>query len=878
MSVQEQNSVQYFEGPILSGTTLPITEFTFIDNSHVAAKIRGENANWVYGTDYTISGAGTSVRTITILKAVVADSNFAVFLNVPITQGISPEEGGNFPAAIQEMTLDKLTYICQMLYERITRSVQVSIDSNFDGLLYDAASYTGKALIINELGTGLSYSTDKINDIMALVRSILSQVQSLETSAAASASTATTQAGIATTQAGNAAASASTATTQAGIATTQAGNAAASASTATTQAGIATTQAGNAAASASTATTQAGIATTQAGNAAASASTATTQAGIATTQAGNAALSESNSLDYKNAAQTSATNAGTSETNALSYKNAAQTSATNAATSETNADLSADRAEAAASSLETIVPPVGSGGKYPKVKTDYTQGYEFVDLNPQLPIVSLGSISTAITLDTNTITKFDTTAIIDITLPTTLINGVENRVIIDFASTVSNLPNIVTSGILCWSSINNNSKPAAVSTDVTKRNQFILSTIDAGAHWNIEHKTYKERSANTVIYGFYIDTADSNPATRVHYVQDNVAFSNPAYMNFVSDSFNYGDWANAFFLPTPVMLNYNGTVGETLQVSDYTKKVDGTASSIANSSFGGNAMMQWPTIYTKRYTEGNYQYVLKSNTQIDASWKPYSWYDVNNKLQSYCYTGIYQPANISSVLRSLSGQTIFTNAAGTTEITYAKANGAANGWNIGVISDFFEIQELLVLMSRSTDIQGKYGYGRGSAANSVTGECNTKGLFYGTSGNGPLKIFGMENWYGNYWKRTAGCVYTASGWKIKLTEGTVDGSTATSYNSDGTGYILPGLSVSGTSGGFISSATLTQYGFLPTVVSGSSSTYFCDSCWYASGGYALVGGDYACGLSAGAFALDATFALSVAAARIGASLSCKPPL
>jgi hypothetical protein len=116
-------------------------------------------------------------------------------------------------------------------------------------------------------------------------------------------------------------------------------------------------------------------------------------------------------------------------------------------------------------------------------------------------------------------------------------------------------------------------------------------------------------------------------------------------------------------------------------------------------------------------------------------------------------------------------------------------------------------------------------------------------------------------------------VYTASGWKIKLTEGTVDGSTATSYNSDGTGYILPGLSVSGTSGGFISSATLTQYGFLPTVVSGSSSTYFCDSCWYAAGGYALVGGAYYNGLSDGAFALNANNALSNANANIGASIS-----
>lgn len=192
MTVQEQNLVQYYEGPISIGTSLPINEFTFIDNLHVAVKVRGENTNWIYGTDYTVSGATTSIRTLTLLKAVPLGKVLAAFVEIPITQGLAPEEGGNFPAATQELTLDKLTYICQMLYSRIKRSVQVSIDSNFDGLLYDAASQAGRAIIINELGTGLTYSTDKINDIMSLVKSILTQVQTLETSAATSAQTATT--------------------------------------------------------------------------------------------------------------------------------------------------------------------------------------------------------------------------------------------------------------------------------------------------------------------------------------------------------------------------------------------------------------------------------------------------------------------------------------------------------------------------------------------------------------------------------------------------------------------------------------------------------------------------------------------------------------
>ncbi len=383
----------------------------------------------------------------------------------------------------------------------------------------------------------------------------------------------------------------------------------------------------------------------------------------------------------------------------------------------------------------------------------------------------------------------------------------------------------------------------------------------------------KNKFTPAIKYGYYIDTTDSNPATRVHYLEDNELF-NAAYMNYSSGLFDYGGWANAFFMPRPVMQKSSGVVDYELNPDDLTKKVDGTSSDVANSAYGGNAMMAFPQIWTKRYTVGNYQYIIKSNQQIDESYKAYSWYNKNNVLMNECFMSIFQPANISSVLRSISGQTILVSAAGATEVAYAAANGSS--WNTGTFADWVEIQELLTLMGKSTDIQTKFGGGYNSSANAITGELNKKGSFFGTSANGAVKVFGMENWYGNYWKRIAGCVYTASGWKIKLTEGTQDGSTVTGYNSDGTGYIVPAITASGTSGGYISASTLTAYGLLPSVISGSSSTYFCDGCWFAAGGYALVGGAYDSGLLDGGFALNANNAFSFSYVAVGASLSCKP--
>lgn len=156
MTVQAQNSAQYFAGPIEVGTTLSIVDFTFIDDSHVSAKIRNNPEVWRYGYDYDVYGAQTLERQITVWKRVEEGEVLAVYLDVPITQNIAPEEGGNFPASTNEFVLDKLTYISQMLYERVARSMQVSIDTDFDGTL--PMLVPGKAIKINAAGTGLELS------------------------------------------------------------------------------------------------------------------------------------------------------------------------------------------------------------------------------------------------------------------------------------------------------------------------------------------------------------------------------------------------------------------------------------------------------------------------------------------------------------------------------------------------------------------------------------------------------------------------------------------------------------------------------------------------------------------------------------------------
>lgn len=387
------------------------------------------------------------------------------------------------------------------------------------------------------------------------------------------------------------------------------------------------------------------------------------------------------------------------------------------------------------------------------------------------------------------------------------------------------------------------------------------------------------------LFGFDINLTDSNPATRVSYPSDvdNAAFT-AAKMNFTTGIFNYGSWPSTpgeKFMPRPCMLTYAGVVDHYLNPDDYTKKVDGTASSVASTAFGGNAMIEWPKIYVKRWTEGNTYKFRCCDMKLDNDYECWCNYDrLNNEIDHF-YTPIYFGSSVSSKMRSISGQSNSVSTTADTEITLAKANGS--DWYTEVLADRLLIQDLLVMMAKTTECQTAYGYGRCSSSNSSAigqGTMNAKGMFWGdddqTSG---VKVFGMENWWGNLWRRTAGWINDNGTQKVKITRGTKDGSMASDYNTDGSGYkSITGATPSGSSGGYISSMKTEAFGRLPVTASGSSSTYEADGMYFNNGqvNYAFVGGYWSFDLLVGPFFAYLYSAASISASAIGAALSCKP--
>lgn len=401
------------------------------------------------------------------------------------------------------------------------------------------------------------------------------------------------------------------------------------------------------------------------------------------------------------------------------------------------------------------------------------------------------------------------------------------------------------------------------------------------------------------IYGFHIDSSESDPSNAVTYLKD-AAGMTPAYMDFTNDKFVYGSWEDAFFMPRPCMLKYDGTVDYYLNPNDYTKKVDGTASDVASDSYAGNAMMEWgrdgQKIWYKIVPDATptSASVYISNVQVDPDYRAWSFINNSGDLVDHFYTPIYNGSlDGNGKLRSISGKAysaLCQSKTAAQEVTAARLNNptGADLWNTEVYADVILINLLLILMGKSLNTTAKFGNGRcgqASAAENMlgTGTMNDKGLFWGSNANtSGVKVFGMENWWGNQWRRYAGHVLIEGVHKYKLTKGRQDGSAADDYiqsttGTDYNGYIT-GVNDPGEAG-YVSKMTFDENNFMQSSITGGDSTKFWTDYYYRNTGcrYAYRGG--VCNDSAGyvgAFYVYLAYAASNTSWRIGAAPSCKP--
>lgn len=402
------------------------------------------------------------------------------------------------------------------------------------------------------------------------------------------------------------------------------------------------------------------------------------------------------------------------------------------------------------------------------------------------------------------------------------------------------------------------------------------------------------------LYGFELDLTESNPASKIKYLADNANYT-PASMG--STSFSYGDWEDAFFIRElrPCMMNYDGSIAYDLNSNNYAQKIDGTASDVANSSFAGNAMMGIPTVWIKvDTTNPNKPKFYFSNIRVDLSFNAYAHHDNDGKVMDYTYMAIYNGyVDGSSRMRSISGVDPTRDQTGATQITECRANNPSgvNAWDLEKFVDRNLISLLLLLIGKSTNTQAVFGFGNdngyhdhasGSDSYGVlpTGTMDDKGLFWGSTSlrNLGVKVFGIENFWGNIWERSLGLVAAYGTIYYKLTYGTEDGSTVIGFDpayiadnaSAPSGYIGAGPTLSN---GYISNMAVgSDAALIPSsTTNGSDSTYFCDHSWWNTDNVyvALFGSSSHNGSRVGAFAVSLASVLSYRDWSVGARLSCK---
>ena len=399
------------------------------------------------------------------------------------------------------------------------------------------------------------------------------------------------------------------------------------------------------------------------------------------------------------------------------------------------------------------------------------------------------------------------------------------------------------------------------------------------------------------LYGYCELDNESVPGNRYEYLEENKNYD-PCYMNFTSDLFNWGSWENNPLVSwnnvKPCML-YNGTGGQNGQVAYYLDPNDFSkiynsevASDIANTNFAGNAMVQIRRVFTKVITKndekGRRTYVYFSNVKLDDNFECYWCKKSDGTYNEFGYAPIYNGSLVNNILRSLSGQTVISSKTAQNEIDYARANG--DGWDTELFSMNQYLIRLFKLLFKNANSQAVLGQGKSNGGSNVgaclqTGTMNTKGMMYGSSSNAVgVKFMYIENFYASQWRRYRGHIVINGVHYVKMTKSTVDGSTATDYNTTGEGYIkledVP--AASGTSGGYISQSVENKYGRFGTVISGSSTTYLCDGTWFNNGitAYPCRGGASDNGALCGVSCFNSGNAASHAAWDIGAALSYTP--
>ena len=346
-----------------------------------------------------------------------------------------------------------------------------------------------------------------------------------------------------------------------------------------------------------------------------------------------------------------------------------------------------------------------------------------------------------------------------------------------------------------------------------------------------------------------IDLTNSDPLSSVTYADDAAGMTKGS-----------ADWDD-FFGHYPVLFKDGTEVGK-LNPNNFAQFEDGSAADITSGN-AGDVMIAFPRRGVKISTSGNILTISMTDDPDNSDFTYYAHTRGTTRKEVF-YLGAYKGYVASSKLRSLSGKAPTASQTIDTFRTQAHANGA--GYEQSGFYQLIFRQCMYLLKYKNLDSQSAIGQGYvGGSAAANTGATNTMGMDYGTiSTTTQMKLFGLEDFWGNIWEWIDGIV----------TDSTRNILTATdSFNDSGSGYKNQGQGATSNIGNYMSKPQgTTETGFVAKEVNGSQSTYFCDYAFLCASCVAYFGGDWSSSANAGAFRLYVKAAASYSSASVAARL------
>lgn len=353
-------------------------------------------------------------------------------------------------------------------------------------------------------------------------------------------------------------------------------------------------------------------------------------------------------------------------------------------------------------------------------------------------------------------------------------------------------------------------------------------------------------------YTIRIDQSNSNPLTCCTYADDAVGMTKGS-----------SEWDDIFGYKPCIMRD--GVVQGYLNPNDFTKYTSGLSAPITDTNY--DVMIEFPRMGLDISTSGKIITIKLTDAKNDSNFQ-YLAHKRGSIQKDYFYIGAYSATGSRSKLGSNSGVYPRINTSISEFISLAHNHGS--GYEIMAFYQWTYVQALYVMKYGNLNSQEALGKGFVSGSSiQATGATNAFGMCYGnpSSGTGRMKLFGLEDLWGNMYQFISG-LYSDSNRNLLTTTdnfGVNTSADAWEYNvSSGTTGIVSGYMTEsqGTNNG----------GFVTKVGGGSSTTYYSDYAYLNASYFPRVGGYWSGGNNAGVFYCSVGDSASESNAYVGSRL------